>query len=197
MKTAARRVKNVDTWAELIADFREHLGPEAAREHGYMQWMRDSASLTVAIDRAARATYPNGKRHNHQSRVRVLEEWRLRLRARQRWFDRCDTFDQLHDLCHMLRIPGIGPVTVYDTAQRIGEYLGVQPTRVYLHAGVKLGADALGLETKGREHLEMQELPRPLQSLTANEVEDFLCVYHEVLPRFRKERHVPTRPSER
>ena len=41
--------------------------------------------------------------------------------------------------------PGL---TVYDTALRIGAHLDIMPDRIYLHAGVKEGAKALGFSGK-------------------------------------------------
>ena len=76
------------------------------------------------------------------------------------------------------RVPGIGPVTIYDTAQRIGYRLGLAPDRVYLHAGTREGARKLGLDTS-HEYLLPEELPFPLQKLAPADVEDFLCRYKD------------------
>lgn len=44
-------------------------------------------------------------------------------------------------------IPGLGELYVYDTTLRIGAKLNLFPDKVYLHAGTRLGATALGLRT--------------------------------------------------
>ena len=52
---------------------------------------------------------------------------------------------------------GIGSLTVYDTATRIGAFLKLEPDRVYLHAGTRDGARALGFDQ--RDSLSASELP--------------------------------------
>ena len=91
---------------------------------------------------------------------------------------RATSFDDLFDLVdkHILPIQGIGPLTVYDTALRIGARLGLSPTRVYLHAGTRAGARELGLDAQ-RGTIEMDELPEPLRQLSPREAEDLLCIY--------------------
>jgi hypothetical protein len=69
---------------------------------------------------------------------------------------------------------------VYDTAVRIGAYLGLEPDRVYLHAGTRRGARALGLGA-GREWLEIRELPVQFRRLNGRRLEDILCIYKREL----------------
>jgi len=62
---------------------------------------------------------------------------------------------------------------------RIAAFLAVLPTIVYLHAGTRHGAAALGLPAH-RATLAISALPAPLQTLAADDVENFLCCYkHE------------------
>lgn len=187
--TRAAGAERCETLAELVDDFKARLGPEGPLENGYMEWMRESRSLTVAIDRAVMSVKPNGKMHNHQSRVprSTKLEYAMRLKDVTRHLRACKSFDALLTWCADEAIPGIGPVTQYDVAQRIGEYLGLLPEYVYLHAGVRLGATALGLNVKGKELLLPRELPSALRRLTANETEDFLCTYRSMFPKMRKE----------
>jgi hypothetical protein len=134
------------------------------------------------VIRAALAQLPNGKRHPHQRRVprESLEESRRRLIQNLPSLKRVPTFDELFQLIDTLIRPisKVGELTVYDTSLRIGARLGLEPAKVYLHAGTRQGARALGLSDRPRrEALEMAELPAPLQRLTAREVEDLLCIY--------------------
>jgi hypothetical protein len=84
---------------------------------------------------------------------------------------------------------GIGPVTVYDVAVRIGAFLGIEPNKVYMHAGVKqglkalesvlpYGSDLLGAHTLHR--VPMYLFPKPFNRMKADDVEDILCTYREV-----------------
>jgi hypothetical protein len=61
-------------------------------------------------------------------------------------------------------------------ALRIGARFGLEPKRVYVHAGTRDGARALGLDAD-RRTIEMAELPAPIRRLTAREAEDLLCIY--------------------
>jgi hypothetical protein len=66
-------------------------------------------------------------------------------------------------------------LAVYDTATRVGAFLRLQPKRVYLHAGTRQGARALGF--RKRESLSARELPKALRRLSPDEIEDCLCIY--------------------
>lgn len=185
--TRAKEAEQAQTLGELVRDFRKRLGPEGPMEHGYLEWMRESPDIGIAIDRAVRSRMPNGVMHNHQTRVPIQVLLRYGIHLRSQIGERSEEdFHWLWIDCKRAAIAGIGPVTVYDVATRIGAYLGLEPDRVYLHAGVKQGAEALGIDTRGREYLQSSDLPVALRSLTANETEDFLCVYRSLFPAIRK-----------
>ena len=96
----------------------------------------------------------------------------------------CKNFDDdLFPLIDRLArdVRGIGTLAVYDTAHRLGLFLGLEPTRVHLHAGTRAGAMKLGLDVS-RGWLSMGDLPIELRHLTPAEVEDVLCIYKD---RFR------------
>ncbi len=107
--------------------------------------------LRRAIERAALALGPEGKKHRHQSRIlwEVLQCVADCLVSRERTIAECRDFHSLLRLVEGCRVPGFGPVAVYDTAQRIGIRLGLSPDRVYLHAGTRKGAKNLGLDVSG------------------------------------------------
>ena len=97
---------------------------------------------------------------------------------------RCKDFDELHTLLLRLlrRTQGIGELYIYDTAFRIGAKAGFLPTRLYFHAGTRLGASALGYD--GRlPWIEVSGLPTELRRLKPYEIEDFLCICKDVLGR--------------
>jgi hypothetical protein len=68
---------------------------------------------------------------------------------------------------------------VYDAAKRMGAYLGLKANKVYLHAGVRKGVEALGLDVKGRPWVEFDDLPRALRELSVDHLENFLCIYRK------------------
>jgi hypothetical protein len=88
------------------------------------------------------------------------------------------------DLFHLIDtalepIPGLGELYVYDTTLRIGAKLNLFPDKVYLHAGTRLGARALGLRTAAT--LKMSELPKEFRALKPHEIEDVLCIFKDEL----------------
>ena len=93
-----------------------------------------------------------------------------------------DSFKALHDLLNETigQITGIGPLMVYDTALRLGFTLGLEPEDVYLHAGTKVGATAIGIDVD-RTVVSKEELPKAFHILKASEIEDCLCIYKDAL----------------
>jgi hypothetical protein len=85
---------------------------------------------------------------------------------------------------------GIGELYVYDTALRLGAHLGLLPHKVYLHAGTRRGARALGLDHRA-ESVSLADLPAPLRGLRPHEIEDVLCIYKEWLRAPPSKEHSP------
>ena len=135
-----------------------------------------------ALTRAATARLRNGK-HSHQNRIppAVLEESRRRLVDNLRRIKNAQSFDDLFDLVERISGPihGIGELAVYDTALRIGARFGLEPTKVYLHAGTRDGAKKLLGINGRRKTIELEELPAALRSFSAREIEDLLCIYKD------------------
>ena len=75
-----------------------------------------------------------------------------------------------------MTVGGLGELYVYDTALRIGAKLNLLPNKVYLHAGTRSGAEALGFDGKATV-LNVSDLPRELQKLEPHEIEDVLCIF--------------------
>ena len=84
-----------------------------------------------------------------------------------------DTFDELfHTVSVLIRpITKVGELAVYDTALRIGARLNLEPVEVYVHAGTRAGAVALGFDRR-RERIQMDELPPAFKRLRPREAED-------------------------
>jgi hypothetical protein len=157
-------------------------------------------SLREAIEYAALAKLPDGKRHPHQYRLKraVLAKAERRLQACAARLRRCGSFAKLYELVkeEIGGIRGIGPLTVYDVANGIGAQLGLGPELVYLHAGTAVGAKALGLDHR-RESIHPSELPAEFQRLRPGEMEDCLCLYKDELLAKPKGRPASLRPAAR
>jgi hypothetical protein len=174
-------MRNDSQLGAIVDDYIREWRPRAARELDVFRRLPDEAAITTA----ALAKLPSGKRHPHEYRIprAVLEESRRRLIDNIELLKRASNFDELIELVEQLSgsIRGIGRLTVYDTALRIGARFGLEPTRVYLHAGTRDGAKALlACDGKG-ETLDVSELPTTLRELSAREVEDVLCLYKDGL----------------
>ncbi|MCO5411104.1 hypothetical protein [Ralstonia mojiangensis] len=138
-------------------------------------------SLELAIHHAALALDDRipPKRYSHQCRIRLApmrKAKELLLRARKQ-LEANTTFDDLHTFlaATFTDIPGLGALYTYDTALRLGFFLGLEPTSVYLHAGTKVGARALGVTAS--RMVRVSSLPSALQVLPPHEIENFLCIF--------------------
>jgi hypothetical protein len=176
----------------VVADYTERHRADARSELAYFA---ERPTEEDAVSCAGLAQI-NGKKHSHQWRIprSVLEESRRRLLDNLPLLREAESFDELHDMISRVIRPirGIGELAVYDTTLRVGACFGLEPTKVYLHAGTRKGAKALGLDCT-RAAIEMPELPLPLQALTAREAEDVLCIYKDGLGTGRG-CHVPKAP---
>lgn len=134
--------------------------------------------------RISRAERPDGKRHDHQTRIRRGALKQVVRRFKGTAWNVHKTFSELHSFLgrRIGSIPGIGELMVYDTALRIGAKLGLHPKGVYLHRGTRSGVRALGLDTD-RPFINVYELPRELRTLRPHEIEDCLCIYKAELAR--------------
>lgn len=123
-------------------------------------------------------------RHNHQRRLKEadLKLFSINILRRMNKIRRIKSFDELYDIISSCSVKGIGELTVYDIAFRIGSYLGKYPKKVYMHAATREGARALRCNVS-RKYIYKKEFPEPMQVLKPYEIEDFLCKYKDELRR--------------
>jgi hypothetical protein len=171
---------------EFIADYRAHARAE-------MDEFRKLSSLRYAIHHAALChSLPDEKRHPHQYRIpgALLQSVERQLQHGSRKLLLCKSFETLHDEIkgRIGWIKGIGPLTIYDIAHRIGAYIGRSPKLVYLHRGTAMGARRLGFTGKT---LDPKLLPSAFSQLEPAEIEDFLCINRDrLLPAIGPQRNV-------
>jgi hypothetical protein len=167
------------TLDEIVNDYIRSQRPYTGTE---MMEFANEPSPSAAIRRAALCETKGGKRHDHQRRIPrwLLEHVEAKLQAIRRKLSSAADFDALHRLVEeeIGGLKGIGALTVYDIAHRIGAYFGKAPERVYLHAGVRVGARALGI---GGDSFDPKILPKPFARLAPSEIEDCLCIYKDEL----------------
>jgi hypothetical protein len=180
------RDHGLQSFAEIVAHYLAEKKPKADNER---RWFRIQRKIHYAVRLAGLASGPQGKRFRHQYCIphTVLKKSSRALLRNLRRLGRCTSFDarfeQVHEVISPIR--GIGPLTVYDTALRIGARLGLSPQKVYLHAGTRHGAAVLGFGPD-RPSISLSELPKPLDELNAEEAEDVLCIYAADLARLAK-----------
>lgn len=165
--------------ARLVAHYVETVRPRRASEHAYYAGL---TTLADAVRIAVSCRAPDGKRHPHQRRIARATLAEASRRIARRDLSRIQSFGVLHETISTAcaDVAGFGVLTRYDIACRIGAWLRLEPECVYLHAGTRAGAKALRLAHRNLS-LDSADLPRELRRLAPGEVEDFLCIYKEVL----------------
>jgi hypothetical protein len=180
-------------YANVVADYRNRY---AGAHRAELAWFGEPGELAEVIRRACLSRVPKKrgdglKRHSHQPFRSVSDDALLeaasRLEMRTADIQRTSVFANLLALINdeIQPISGIGELAAYDIALRIGAFCGVLPTEVYLHAGTRKGAAALGLDAS-RKSIPVSSLPTELQLLEADEAEDVLCIYRHALGRIRQ-----------
>lgn len=189
--------QNFQSLKEIVTYWKANFqgeGEFTERRDPVVRWCMKAKTLEEAVQRAVESRGENGKMFNHQSKVRETSRHELgelflaeiftlrgvltKKHTRKLFRD----FDELHDFIALMAPWGIGPVTVYDVALRIGAYLKIEPDSLYLHAGVRIGLEALlGKKMRGVLRVPMNELPAPLRELPPNDVEDMMCAHRAFL----------------
>jgi len=94
-----------------------------------------------------------------------------------------ENFDDLYDIikeCSAAKRQ-FGQLSIYDSAVRIGAFLGIKPDFVYIHTGVRAGVAVL--EEKGytnnqlsnRNYAPLKEFPVEMHEMTEISAENFSC----------------------
>ena len=134
--------------AALVRHYIRRWRPKAKEE---LHWFRQQPSLDAAISVAALAINAKGKRYSHQYKIprSAIPKAVVRLLSASNKIKHCGDFDELHDMVErvLADVRGIGKLYVYDTALRIGAKQKCLPKRIYLHAGTRIGARALGIDS--------------------------------------------------
>lgn len=169
-------ISEEEKYPAIIADF-------VTRMNAFHDSVEHIKSLNDAIEFAALATNSEGKRYPHQRRIKKDSLAALRDNLMKKFEDisLAKSFEELHTIVKEAKSYGIGELTIYDTAQRIGLYMNLFPNYVYMHAGTRVGAIRL-IGKKGKEKfLDKNDFPEAFRSLSCAEIEDILCRYKDCL----------------
>jgi hypothetical protein len=148
-------------------------------------WFASLPTLRRAISESALCNDSNGGRHPHQRRLKkmVLEAAERALLTVETDLAEAVDFEGLYTLVRNVILPihGIGDLAVYDITTRIGAFLRLRPHAVYLHAGTAEGARSLGILSASGDPVPVDAFPAPLRRLSADHIENFLCIYKRQL----------------
>jgi hypothetical protein len=171
----------------IVRTYIRRVRPRAQAE---LDWFIRQPTLRDATKNAALARSSKGKRYSHQRRIKraAIQEALSILPNESDRIKRCRTFAELFKLIDtaLEDVSGIGELYVYDTSLRIGAKLNLFPEKVYLHAGTRLGARALGLPNVPT--LSVSEFPKEFRALKPHEIEDALCIFKD---EFASSRRIP------
>jgi hypothetical protein len=179
-KNCTTRV-NRSSFASLKAIVNHYLANYSDNADRELRFYRRQRTRNDALEQAALARLPSGKRAHHQRRLAASILGAAWDALQNCDFDACRDF---HDLICLIDetvrpIDGIGELYVYDTALRFGTFLRLVPDRIYLHAGVRVGARALGFI--GGDYILCSDLPDEFSILQPHQIEDCLCIYKREL----------------
>jgi hypothetical protein len=174
--------------ADIVKTYSKYYAAENKR---YLQYYQTRRTLKEAVEKSALAELPNGKRYSHQYRIPHSVLVKAKKALLKVNLINCKTFDELHQLVtrKIGLIHGIGELTIYDTAHRLGSYLNLEPEYVYLHAGTRAGAKALNPGFKSKKLIKA-ELPPEFQKLSPDQIEDCLCIFESDLAALRTGKHL-------
>lgn len=190
----------LDTLDACIRDFlwrREPGGGMDVKADDIPAMCREAATFIDAVWIACASRRRNGRMHTHQTKVSIHARREFGWRIIMEFIPDSgaphvvpDTFDAFHDRLWAIRPEGIGPLTTYDVATRLGAFVKLEPDQIYLHTGARLGWNAL-MGTKARAYGLTSRVPRerwpvPLRQLSADLAEDFLCTYRDALTRIQR-----------
>lgn len=158
------------------------------------QFYQSASSVEEAILRAAQSQNIDGKMNNHQKRLgeslctdiacQLVKQSDKIIEAQK------NGFKTLHNyiLEYTQTIRRVGQLYVYDVSARLAKYFNLPIHDVYIHAGTRKGARYLELAEQNGI-IPHKELPNVIkENLSADEVENFLCICKDSFPTLQKEK---------
>lgn len=135
------------------------------------------AEIALIGAHQARLNDIHGQRKYAQDAIRKLANAKL-------WTNKYACFQNIYDdVARILKgIKHVKGLAIYDCALRISSCsAGCRPNEVYLNAGAWKGACALLGQSNVTPKMSPQAFPVPLCNIVADHIEDFLCIYKDLL----------------
>jgi hypothetical protein len=166
---------------DIISHYKRY---RAANPETWFLHCAQQNTIEEAIYVAAVARNHEQKKNKHQWRLKNidLEKFAVALVDKADDIKQSTSFDELLAKIELYKTHGIGTLTVYDTAERIGVFMNIFPDKIYLHAGVKVGAEKILGRKLQEKYILKEHLPRLFQQsdLHCGAIEDILCLYKDV-----------------
>ena len=172
----------------------------------YMQYYRVFSSLsstlepaTLGIIRISQPTKDYLIRHPHQEVFtdrdgnqrgipsEIANQVKNNLELHLNELNNCNSFSEIIEIVESCRVRGFGELAIYDTSIRIGTFLGIVPDRVYLHAGTRIGMEALEqknyvpIGSSRNKSVSTEDLPKEFKTMEADEIQHLLCAEKDLL----------------
>jgi hypothetical protein len=181
------------TLDEVVDDY---INIQRVHARAEMLEFRKLSSLRHAIrDASLCHRLPSQKCHPHQRIPKaILQKAERQLRRAGHLLERTRNFEALYREIERIigGLRGIGALTIYDIAHRVGAYLRKKPKLVYLHRGTSIGALRFGFTGNA---LDPRSLPSAFSRLAPDEIEDCLCIYRDCLLPSQSRARVPRQRS--
>ena len=148
--------------------------------HRELAYFMNMPSLKVAISKASLVKDNPDLFFSHQRRIShdALARFESSLQSYFHRNIKISDFQQLYRSVLDCKVKGVGPLTIYDTALRIGAFLRIAPSEVYLQCGSKRGAKKLKIFTSSPS-VPASRFHPALRDLKPSEIENLLCIYED------------------
>lgn len=161
---------------------------EAGKGDPVVEYTFEAPTFKECLKRACASKGPDGKMWFHQYKVphRAKVDYYFELLRRHKEIKACESFWEMFLWFKQAAdaVPGIGAVTRYDVAVRVGAWLGLEPEHLYVHAGVAQGLLVFGIKpARGAWCVDPEQLPVFFRDKQMDLVESFMCGYRSELER--------------
>jgi len=159
---------------------RHYIQFRRAEFHTELAWFASQPSFKSMLYEAAHARDDLGQRLSHQRRLRrhVIPAAYLLIEKISNELQTAANFEDLFSLIdtELNKVSYAGDLYSYDTALRVGAFLKLFPTQVFLQQGSMVGARKISTTYRERS-VPLSQFPKSYHRLAPFEMENLLCCY--------------------